>query len=145
MLVDLAHASARTVEDVLAMATRPVVVSHTGVRATCDNSRNLSDDQLRRIAATGGLVGIGYWETAVCGPDARAIARAIVHAVAVAGADHVGLGSDFDGAVSVPFDTTGLPLVVDGLLEAGLQPDEIAQVMGGNVVRLLAASLPEVR
>ena len=142
MLVDLAHASARTIEDVLALATRPVVVSHTGVRATCDNSRNLSDDQLRRIAGTGGLVGIGYWETAVCGPDARAIARAIAHAVAVAGADHVGLGSDFDGAVSVPFDTTGLPLLVDALLEAGLRPDQIAQVMGANVVRLLEASLP---
>jgi microsomal dipeptidase-like Zn-dependent dipeptidase len=145
MLVDLAHASARTIDDVLAVATRPVVVSHTGVRGTCDNARNLSDQQLQRIAATGGLVGIGYWETAVCGQDARAIARAIAHAAAVAGIDHVALGSDFDGAVHVPFDTTGLPLLVDALLEAGLGPDEIARVMGGNVVRLLGASLPDVR
>jgi microsomal dipeptidase-like Zn-dependent dipeptidase len=145
MLVDLAHASARTIDDVLAVASRPVVVSHTGVRGTCDNVRNLSDDQLRRIAAGGGLVGIGYWETAVCGRDAGAIARAIAHAVAVAGADHVGLGSDFDGAVSVPFDTTGLPLLVDALLAAGLPEDQIGQVMGGNLVRLLAKSLPEVR
>jgi membrane dipeptidase len=144
MLVDLAHASARTIDDVLAMATRPVVVSHTGVRATCDNARNLSDDQLRRIAATGGVVGIGYWDTAVCGTDEGAIARAVAHAAAVAGADHVALGSDFDGAVSVPFDTTGLPLVVDALLAAGLGEEDIAKVMGGNVARLLAASLPEV-
>jgi membrane dipeptidase len=145
MLVDLAHASARTIDDVLAMAKRPVVVSHTGVRGTCDNSRNLSDDQLRRIAATGGVVGIGYWETAVCGRDARAIAKAILHAVAVAGVDHVGLGSDFDGAVSVPFDTTGLPLLVDALLEGGFRQDQMAQVMGGSVIRLLGASLPEPR
>jgi microsomal dipeptidase-like Zn-dependent dipeptidase len=142
MLVDLAHASAATVDDVLAMATRPLVVSHTGVRATCDNARNLSDDQLRRVAATGGVIGIGYWDTAVCGDDAAAIARAIVHAVSVAGADHVGLGSDFDGAVSLPFDTTGLPLLVDALVAAGLREEDIAKVMGGNVVRLLAASLP---
>jgi len=142
MLVDLAHASSATIDDVLAVTTRPVVVSHTGVRATCDNARNLSDDQLGRIGRTGGVVGIGYWETAVCGSDARAIARAIVHAVKVAGADHVGLGSDFDGAVSVPFDATGLPLLVDALLTEGLDEPDLAKVMGGNVVRLLAASLP---
>src|ERR1044072_4310592 len=70
MIVDLAHASARTIDDVLAIATRPVVVSHTGVKGTCDNNRNLSDDQLRRIAETGGVIGIGYWDTAVCGNDA---------------------------------------------------------------------------
>jgi microsomal dipeptidase-like Zn-dependent dipeptidase len=142
MLVDLAHASARTIDDVLAMSRRPVVVSHTGVRATCDNARNLSDDQLRGIARTGGIIGIGYWQTAVCGDGAPAIARAVAHAAAVAGADHVGLGSDFDGAVSMPFDTTGLPLLVDALLAAGLPEADIAKVMGGNVIRLLAASLP---
>jgi membrane dipeptidase len=142
MLVDLAHASEHTIDDVLAIATRPVVVSHTGVRATCDNPRNLGDDQLRRIAETGGVIGIGYWDAAVCGDDAAAIARAVAHAAKVAGADHVALGSDFDGAVSVPFDTTGLPLLVDAFLAAGLGEDDIAKVMGGNVVRLLAASLP---
>jgi microsomal dipeptidase-like Zn-dependent dipeptidase len=142
MLVDLAHASARTIDDVLAMATRPVVVSHTGVRATCDNARNLSDDQLRRIAATGGVIGIGYWDTAVCGQDAAAITRAIAHAASVVGPEHVALGSDFDGAVSVPFDTTGLAVLVDALLAAGLREEAIAQIMGGNVVRLLGQSLP---
>jgi microsomal dipeptidase-like Zn-dependent dipeptidase len=142
MLVDLAHASARTIDDVLAMATRPVVVSHTGVRGTCDNIRNLSDDQLTGIARTGGVVGIGFWDTAVCGTDAAAIARAIKHAVSVIGADHVALGSDFDGAVDVPFDVTGLPLLVDALLAEGLSDDQIARIMGGNVVRLLEGSLP---
>ncbi|MDE9553843.1 membrane dipeptidase, partial [Xenorhabdus bovienii] len=58
MIIDLAHASTRTIDDILAIATRPVVVSHTGVKGTCDNIRNLSDDQLRRIAAMGGLIGI---------------------------------------------------------------------------------------
>ena len=94
MLVDLAHASPKTIDDVLAMATRPVVVSHTGVKGTCDNARNLSDAHLKGIAATGGVIGIGYWETAVCGTDADAIARAIKYAAGVAGVEHVGLGSD---------------------------------------------------
>ena len=142
VLVDLAHASPQTIDDVLAVARRPVVVSHTGVRGTCDNRRNLGDAQLRSIAATGGVVGIGFWDTAVCGDDARAVARAIGHAVRVAGAEHVGLGSDFDGAVTTPFDASGLPQVTQALLEAGMGEDDIARVMGGNVVRLLRQSLP---
>src|SRR5581483_7373177 len=81
MLVDLAHASPRTIDDVLGMATRPVVVSHSGVKGTCDNTRNLSDEHLKGIARTGDIIGIGYWEAATCGRDARAIARAIRHAV----------------------------------------------------------------
>jgi membrane dipeptidase len=142
MLVDLAHASPRTIDDVLAIATRPVVVSHTGVRGTCDNGRNLSDEQLRGVARTGGVVGIGYWDTAVCGHDARAIARAIRYAVRVVGVEHVGLGSDFDGATTVPFDASGQALLTEALLQEGLAEDEVAAVMGGNVLRLLGETLP---
>jgi microsomal dipeptidase-like Zn-dependent dipeptidase len=142
MIVDLAHASARTFDDVIAMSTRPVVVSHTGVRGTCDNVRNLSDDQLRAVAMTGGIVGIGYWETATCGRDAVAVARAIRHAINVAGLAHVGLGSDFDGAVAQPFDTTGLVQITDALLQGGFSESEIESIMGGNVARLLLTTLP---
>lgn len=142
MIVDLSHASPRTIDEVLAMATRPVVVSHTGVRGTCDNQRNLTDDQLRRIAATGGLIGIGFWDTAVCGTDAAAIARAIRHAANVAGIDHVALGSDFDGAVTVPFDATGLALITEALLAGNFTDDEIRKIMGGNTLRFLSDNLP---
>jgi membrane dipeptidase len=142
MLVDLAHASPKTITDVLGLATRPVVVSHTGVRGTCDNQRNLSDAELRGVAGTGGVVGIGYWDTAVCGQDVAAIVRAIRHAVAVAGVDHVGLGSDFDGAVTVPFDASGLPLLTQALLAAGLSEAEVGKIMGGNVRRVLLAAWP---
>ncbi len=142
MIVDVAHASAATIADVLAMATRPVVASHTGVCGVADNARNLTDDQLRAVAGTGGLVGIGFWPTACGGEDAAAIAHSIRYAVDVAGADHVGLGSDFDGAVQVPFDASGLAQLTDALLDAGLDEDVIAKVMGGNALRLLAETLP---
>ena len=142
MLIDLAHASSKTIDDVLGMATRPVVVSHTGVRGTCDNRRNLSDAQLAAISAKGGVIGIGVWETAVCGKDAHAIARAIAHAVNVAGFEHVALGSDFDGAVEAPFDATGLPQITQAMLDLGLDRTVIEGVMGGNIRRLLQASLP---
>jgi len=143
VLVDLAHSSPRTVDDVLALATRPVVDSHTGVRGVCDNTRNLSDEQVRRIAATGGLVGIGYWDTATCGTDARAVARSIRYAVNLAGVEHVALGSDFDGAVTEPFDTTGLVQITDALIAEGFGDDEIRLIMGGNVLRLLSQTLPQ--
>ena len=142
MVIDLAHASARTIDDVLKIATRPVVVSHTGVRGTCDNQRNLTDAQLAAISANGGVVGIGVWETAVCGEDARAIARAIDHAIHVAGFEHVALGSDFDGAVTTPFDATGFPQITQALLDAGMDQTKIESVMGGNVRRLLKSLLP---
>jgi microsomal dipeptidase-like Zn-dependent dipeptidase len=142
MLIDVAHASPRAIEEVLGLAQRPVVVSHTGVKGTCDNTRNLSDEQLRGIARTGGVVGIGFWKAAVCGEDVRAIARALRYAVGVAGLEHVGLGSDFDGAVTVPFDASGLPLLTEALLAEGFREDEIAAVMGGNVLRVLQETLP---
>lgn len=142
MIVDVAHASAKTIDDVLALATRPVFVSHSGVNGTCDNQRNLSDEQLKGIARTGGVIGIGYWDTAVCGTDAKAIAKAIRYTANLVGVDHVGLGSDFDGAVVTPFDTSGLVQITDALLAEGFTDEEIGRIMGRNVLRLLIQNLP---
>ena len=145
IMVDLAHASPRLVDDVLDVATQPVVVSHTGVKATCARTRNLSDDQVRRVAANGGVIGIAFFGEAVCGGDVHAIVAAIRHVVALAGVAHVALGSDFDGAVRTPFDATGMPLVTDALLRSGLDRDAIAAIMGGNVLNVLRRTLPRGR
>lgn len=142
MLVDVAHASEATIDDALGIATRPVVASHTGVRGTFDSPRNLPDAQLRGIAATGGVVGIGFWDAATGGRDVAAIVRAIGHAVEVAGPAHVALGSDFDGAVPTPFDATGLPMLTDALLAAGFDERAVRGVMGENAIRVLRATLP---
>jgi len=142
MFIDLAHASPQTIDDVLALATRPLVVSHTGVKGTCDNTRNLSDDHVKRIAQTGGVIGIGFWDTAVCGTDAKAIAKAIRHAANLAGVEHVGLGSDFDGAVKTPFDAAHIIQLTEALLVEGFSDEEIVLIMGGNVLRVLQEILP---
>ncbi|HEY5027049.1 MAG TPA: membrane dipeptidase, partial [Candidatus Angelobacter sp.] len=142
MLIDLAHASPATLRDITAMATRPLIVSHAGVRSTCDNPRNLSDDELTAVARTNGVIGIGLWETATCGSDARATAHAIHYAVNIVGADHVALGSDFDGGITAPFDSSGWALLTDALLQEGISEQDIHKVMGENVVRVLLEILP---
>ena len=145
IIVDLAHASPKAIAEALAISTRPVVVSHTGVAATCAGPRNLTDAQLRAIAAKGGLIGIGYFEGAVCGLGAPAIVRAILHAVRIAGIAHVALGSDFDGAVTVPWDTRGVPRITEELLRAGMSRENIRAVMGGNARAFLLQNLPASR
>ena len=142
IIVDLAHASVQTVDDVLALATRPVVVSHTGVKATCDSPRNLADAQLAALKKNGALIGIGYFRWAVCGDDASAIARAMRHAAGVVGVDHLALGSDFDGAVKTPFDVTGLPLLAEALRAERFTDAEIRAIASQNALRFLLEQLP---
>jgi membrane dipeptidase len=142
VFIDLAHASPKTIDEVLRIAAQPVIVSHTGVKGTCDNRRNLSDDQLKAIANNGGIVGIGFWETAVCGRDASAIAKAIRYAANIMGVDRVALGSDYDGAIEAPFDATGVVQITDALLREGFNEDEIRKIMGENVIRTLRHYLP---
>lgn len=141
MIVDLAHSSHAAVAEVLAMAKRPVVSSHGGVRATCKANRNLSDDEIRGIAKTGGVIGIGYWEGAVCSIKPEAVARAIAYVRDLVGIDHVGLGSDFDGATTTGFDASQVAVITQALLDSGFSEEDIRKVMGGNVLRVIRAGL----
>jgi membrane dipeptidase len=142
IIVDVAHSSPAVVEDTLALATRPLVLSHTGLRGACDSPRNISDDLARRIAAKGGVIGIGYWEGAVCDPSPENVVKTIRYAIDLLGADHVGLGSDYDGAVSVAFDTSELAVLTEEMRKTGFTEEEITKVMGGNVIRLFRANFP---
>lgn len=142
MVVDLAHASHETVAEALKLVTKPVVYSHGGVKATCDTNRNLTDEEIRGIAATGGVVGIGFWDAAVCAPTPQATARAMRHVRNLVGIDHVALGSDWDGATTVGVDAAHLAAVTQALMDQGFTEGEIGKAMGGNVVRVLRATLP---
>lgn len=141
MVIDLAHASPQVVRDVLAMpGTRPIL-SHTGIRAQCNSPRNLTDDLVQAIAAKGGVIGIGYWTDVNCGSTPADIAKSIQTAIALVGEDQVSLGSDYDGSVDAPFDTAHLSSLTQALMDAGLSDDQIAKVMGGNMMRYLAETL----
>jgi microsomal dipeptidase-like Zn-dependent dipeptidase len=142
MVVDIAHCSHQCVAEVLNMATRPIVSSHGGVQATCKVNRNLTDEEIRGVARTGGVVGIGYWDAAVCDTSPAGIARAIAHVRDLVGIDHVGLGSDYDGAIATRFDTSRLDAITQALIDAGFSDADIAKVVGGNVLRVLGQVLP---
>jgi microsomal dipeptidase-like Zn-dependent dipeptidase len=142
MIVDIAHSSEKVVDDVLAVSTRPVVVSHTGVRGACNSPRNLSDAQMRAIAAKGGLIGIGYWPGAVCDSTPAGVAKSIRYAADLVGVDHVALGSDYDGSTTVKFDASESAALVQALMKAGFSEAEIAKISGGNLLAFLAAQLP---
>lgn len=141
MIVDLAHCSHACVADVLAMARRPVVSSHGGVQATCPGNRNLTDDEIKGVAATGGVIGIGYWDSAVCDISPAGIVRAMAHVRDLVGIDHVALGSDFDGTVTTRFDTSQLVQITQALMQAGFSQAEIRAVMGGNALRVIGAGI----
>lgn len=143
MVIDVAHASPQMVREVLAIAGARPILSHTGIHGHCNSHRNLEDDLVAAIAAKGGVIGIGYWADVVCGNTPADIAGSIVAAVDLVGEDHVSLGSDFDGSVDAPFDAAHLSALTQALMDAGLSEAQIAKVMGGNMMRYLAESLPE--
>ncbi len=143
MIIDLAHSSPQVAADVLAMTDVPLIVSHTGVHGHCETKRNYPDALMKQIAATGGLIGIGYWEEVTCNDSPNGVTATITAAIDLLGVDHVSLGSDYDGSVETAFDISELAALTDELLKAGLSDADIAKVMGGNMVRFLLEALPD--
>ncbi len=155
VLLDVAHLAPEGIADLLDEAARtpqqpPVVSTHTGCKALTEHPRNLTDDQLRGLAATGGLVGITLYP-----PHIRIAGRedsfenALDHAAYVAevcGIEHLAVGADLDG-----FSPPGLPgggdtpacyaLFEQGLASRGFGPDDVAAVLGGNALRVLSIVL----
>jgi membrane dipeptidase len=151
VLVDLAHASKRTFDDALRVHDKsiPAIVSHTGMAAVHPHWRNLSDQQLRSIANTGGVAGVfffgPYLGAGMLGGSVECVARHIAHAVRVVGAEHVSLGSDWDGMIVTPRDMrtcAELPRLVQALLNVGVTDRQIQMVLGGSFLRLLGMVHP---
>jgi membrane dipeptidase len=143
IMLDVSHSSEQVVKDVLVMSSQPVLVSHTGFYGHCPSPRNISDDLMQQIAANGGLIAVGYWDAAVCESNVNEIAKAIQYGITLVGSEHVALGSDYDGATSVPFDTSELIYLTQALLDLGVTEQQIKQVMGGNMLQYLQLHLPD--
>lgn len=142
MVCDISHVARSTFDDVLAAARRPLIASHSCARALCDHQRNLDDDQLRGLAEGGGVACVNFYPNFLVSEGVCNLSHLldhVVHFVEIAGPEHVGIGSDFDGIPAGPDgmdDVTELPSLTAGLLERGLDEAAVTAVMGGNLLRV---------
>jgi len=151
MLVDVSHIAERGFYDTLETTDRPVTASHSCCAALCAHPRNLTDEQLRALAQNGGVVGITFVESfldtawnPIRVPRASCLERVldhVDHAVQVAGIDHVGIGSDFDGGGTALGDATEYPSLTAGLLQRGYTEADVRKILGENHLRVLRAAL----
>jgi membrane dipeptidase len=118
VILDVSHSSPAVVLDVLNRSDKPLLISHTGFQGHCKSHRNIGDELMIAIAAGNGLIGVGYWDAAVCDASPQTIVAAIQYGIKLVGEDHVALGSDFDGSVETPFDISELAALTNEMLEA---------------------------
>lgn len=142
-IIDVAHSSEASVRNVLEMATRPIILSHTGFNGACPSPRNISDELMIEIASKGGLIGVGYWDGAVCDPSPEGIVRNIRYGIDLVGLEHIALGSDYDGTTTTTFDTSEMAILTQTMREQGFTHDEIRAVMGENLLTFLLENLPQ--
>jgi membrane dipeptidase len=142
LLVDLAHANDRTFYDALELSHRPCVFSHGSVFALCPHWRALTDDQIRALAATGGVMGVAFYRKFIHpeDPTLERLLDQVEHVINLVGPDHIGFGSDFDGlpedSVPIPAHMGVLEEFTDGLIRRGLDEETILKILGGNFLRV---------
>lgn len=141
VIVDLAHINRKGFLEACEMATKPPIVSHTGVAGAFEHWRNVDDDQLRAVADKGGCVGVIFCPKFLGGDGLEPVVKHLRHIISVCGEDAPALGSDWDGFI-VPTkdlcDAARLPLLTDALLEAGFGEETIGKILHGNAMRVLA-------
>ncbi len=141
IMLDLSHLSPAGVADVLALSRHPVIASHSNACALWDHPRNLTDEQLRAIAAGGGVVGVTFVDAFLAAPGEARLDHVIAHIeymLALIGPDHVAIGSDFDGCTPPPelSDVTRYPLITARLLARGHDPATVRKILGENFLRV---------
>lgn len=146
MLVDVSHISERGFWDVLDISSAPIIASHSNCKTLCAHSRNLTNEQLKAITVNGGVVGITFvpgfitedgWQKR---PSITQLINHIEYAIDVAGIDHVGIGSDFDGGGDLLKDATEFPKIKEGLSDRGYSDEALDKILGGNHLRVIEAA-----
>lgn len=149
IVVDCAHLTERGFEDVAATTENPLVVTHAGAHALSPSSRNLTDEQLRTVADSGGVVGVSFGTSTLREDGAfdadtpvERIADHVAYVADTVGVDHVAFGSDFDGApMPDGLDAAGLPRVLEACRERGVEGEALRKIAHGNWLRVLRAVL----
>ena len=142
LMVDLSHAGERSFYDALDISAAPIVCSHSNCRALCDVPRNLTDDQLRALAAKGGVCQITLYAGFLRTDGEASIADAMAHlehAIKIMGIEHVGIGTDFDGDGGVPglADASELVNFTKAMLRRRFSESDMAKIWGGNWLRVM--------
>lgn len=143
MLVDISHIAEKGFWDVLELARGPVVASHANCRAICDHPRNLRDEQIKALAASGGIIGVTFVPQFLHGdsPNLEILLQHIDYIKNLVGVDYIGLGSDFDGVSKTPVGlenaAVAVPHIVQGLTARGYSQGEINKIIGGNWYRVI--------
>lgn len=143
VMIDLSHASDETFYDSIALSQQPVICSHSSSRALCNHPRNLTDDQLRTLAAKDGVAQATFYSGFLREEGEATLRDAvahIMHMIDVAGIDHVGIGSDFDGdggirGLASPADYL---VLTQSLMAEGLQVKHLRKLWGGNFIRVMS-------
>lgn len=147
MIIDLAHINEAGFYDVIAASSAPVIVSHANTRALCNHSRNLSDDQLRKLREVNGVIGLTFYPEFISSEKAtiEKLIDHFVHVAEVVGVDHLGFGSDFDGIDQVIEgleDVTKTHRLIEGLAERGFSAADIEKITSKNFLRVMETVLP---
>ena len=141
MMVDLSHASEKSFWDALECSSKPIICSHSSSRALCDHTRNLTDDQMRALARSGGVAQVCLY-SGFLKKDGNATVedavRHIMHMIDVMGVDHVGIGSDFDGGGGLPGleDASWFISLTEHLMAEGLSDSDLSLVWGANFLKV---------
>jgi membrane dipeptidase len=142
MVVDVSHLSPAGFWDVLEHSRHPVIASHSNARGLHDHPRNLDDDQIRALAARGGVMGINFAPDFLGpGADLETVLDHIDYIARLAGCDCIGLGSDYDGISATPRgleDVSQLANITRGLVARGYSDPDILKILGGNFARVFA-------
>lgn len=142
MMVDLSHASEKSFWDALECSSRPIICSHSSSRALCDHTRNLTDEQMRALAESGGVAQVcmygGFLNKKEEDATVNDAVRHIMHMIDVMGVDHVGIGSDFDGGGGIPGleDASWFVSLTGRLMAQGLTDEQLSLLWGGNFLRV---------
>ena len=142
MMVDLSHAAESSFHDAIEASSLPIVCSHASSRALCDHPRNLTDDQLRALAESGGVAQVTLYNGFLRLDEKSDIddaMRHLMHMIDVAGINHVGIGTDFDGDGGIPGcnGANEIMNITKRLLSEGLCHDDLEKIWGLNFLRVM--------